>query len=323
MLISSGGVAHDTIVNSRGNIHISNGGTANNAIINQYGSMFISSGGGADYSIISGGSMVLSNGTAKNTILYKGGAIQGTGSLETIQITSNASLLVSSSNITNLLVKERGVAYLSNCTAIGIEVEKLGILQFCSGTVAANTVVHAGGHCYIGQDAIVTGNFTIENNATVIAFTGSELNFSINGITSGNEKALVNNLAAIRGNINYTITITTDQTTGVYRLADGVKNFTNQVQLECEENIWGSLDLDQDLNNGELNFDLFLEDGSLYLEISDINSNSYSLNALSLDDITNSPLNYNSMSQYESLSITTSDNLTENSTDPLKNGSLA
>ena len=324
LVIHDGGVANSTTVDYFGSMHIHDGGVANSTTVSLFGSMFISSGGVAENTFVSsGGNMYLSGGIARNTQIFSGAVISwADGSAEGVQVNSNASLLVSNMVISDLLLKERGVAYLSNCTLAGAEVEKLAILQFCSGTVASNVFVSSGGHCYIGKDAVVSGSFTIESGSTVIAFTGSELNFTVDALTAGNTQALVNNLAAIRGNIDYSLTVSTDQAAGIYRLADGVTAFNKKVQLACGENLWDAVILDQTYSNDNMSFELFVQDNSLYLEITDLTTAQAS-DMSAFDSGSGDITAYNN--SYDGLENTaaTDSIANDSSNDPFKNGFIA
>ena len=268
MYIYSGGTANSTTVNSKGSMHIFNGGMANSTTVNSGGIMTISSGGTAENTVVfSGGSMYLSGGIVRNTELTSGGRIKlNDGIVETINVHSNAFLTTSETTVSGLTVLERGVAYISGGNISDSLVENLGILQFCSGTIAANTTVEAGGHCYIGSGAEITGSLTIESGATVLAFTGGTLNFSVDTHTAGDE-ALVNDLSLIRGNLEYTITVAADQASGTYRLADNVTSFENDVRLVWDDEIYEGFNVGETVElDGNL-CELTLQDGSLLLEI--------------------------------------------------------
>ena len=187
--------------------------------------------------------------------------------MEVVSVASNAILRASSADIDGITLENRGAAYISGGIVSNSEVGSRAILQFCSGTTAVDTVVKAGGHCYIGAGATVSGNFTIEAGATIIAFTGGTVNFSIDGRTS-DDSALLNNMSAIRGNIAYSISVDSAQSMGKYRLADGVKNFTKAVELDFGGSILEGLSLDNNISGNGVTFDLQLEDNSLYLEMS-------------------------------------------------------
>ena len=310
-----GGVANSTMVSSGGSVHISNGGVANDTTVTLGGNMHVSEGGivTGKVEMTSGGSMTVYEGGIVRDATFYGNAnttIGGDGGIfERVNVASNGVIRTSNVTVTDLTVETRGAAYLSGGVATDLEVASKGILQLCEGTTASDITVLSGGHCYIGKDAVVTGEFSIAAGATVLAFTGSELNFSIAGRTA-EDSALVDNLGAIRGRIGYSITLAEDQAAGVYRLADGVKSdsFTDFEVLYGELELEG-LNLEQDIISNGMNFDLNVEDGSLYLELS----------VATEEDL----LAYSSRFDggYEG---TATENLTAGTeSDPLKNGLLA
>ena len=206
-------------------------------------------------------------GIARNTTICSGVQINTeNGVIETMTIGSNAIIRTSNTEVSDLYVTSRGAAYISGGTLAGAEVEKYGILQLCTGSIASDITVLAGGHCYIGEGATVTGTFTIGTGATILVFTGGVINFSIAGRTA-DDTALVNNLSAIRGKIGYSITVSADQDAGIYRLADGVKTFDNSLDLTYGDIELSDLTLDHDVSANGVNFDLNLVDGSLVLEL--------------------------------------------------------
>ena len=221
-----------------------------------------------DTTVLTGATVALRDGGIATGML-NGALTASGGTVQDMTLGSNAILRASSTVVDGLHLTSHAAAYISAGTAADLEVDQYGILQLCEGMTASNITVHKGGHCYIGKDATVTGTFTIETGATILAFTGGYINFSVDASASA-DTALLNNMSAIRGKIGYTITVAEGQTTGVYRLADGVKNFTNAVELTYGDAVLEGLTLDQDLQLNGMNFDLTLENGSLYLELTSL-----------------------------------------------------
>ena len=90
---------------------------------------------------------------------------------------------------------------------------------------------------------------------------------TIDGMSS-TSAALVNDLSAIAGNISYSITVSADQGSGVYRLAGNVKTFTHDVLLEFGEETLEGFNVGETFESGGTTFALSLEDDMLLLEIS-------------------------------------------------------
>jgi len=232
--------------------------------------MTISSGGVAENTVLhSGGLMIFAGGIARNTEFVSGAkATLNNGVLETVYVNSNAFLTTSETLISGLAVRERGAAYVSGGMVSGGSVENLGIMQLCSGTIASDLTVKSGGHCYIGSGAEVSGTLTISAGATVLAFTGSTFNFSIDSLAAGNA-ALINDFSLIKGNLAYTITAGAGQAAGTYRLADKVDSFAHDVRLEWDGEVFEGFNVGETVTGSDGTvIALDLQDGSLLLEVS-------------------------------------------------------
>jgi hypothetical protein len=119
---------------------------------------------------------------------------------------------------------------------------------------------------------VVSGEFSIAEGATVLAFTGSILNFTVGDCSA--DKALVNDLCAISGNLDYTITLSTEQSSGLYRLADNVDESFKQEELMLffgEDSIEG-FNVGEILNAQGVTLELSLENNSLFLEVTNPNA---------------------------------------------------
>ena len=316
--VQSGGVASDTSLIG-GNMRISSGGVASGTTVNSGGVMHISSGGVAENTFISsGGIMELAGGTARNTEIVKGGsAVLTDGIVDTLFVNANAFVETVNVALSDLTIRERGAVYASGGTLDKNEVQNLAILQLCSGTTASDTTVKSGGHLYIGSGAVHTGTLTIETGATVIAFTGSELNFSIEG-RSARDAALVSDLSAVKGNIRYSITIAADQNSGIYRLADNVQSFKEDVQLAYGDELFEGFNVGESIDFNGNTFELFIENNSLLLEVDTVAL--FENNLRDEEDI----LQGIEMYSAESATLAASDAAASiQSNDPFKNGILA
>ena len=105
-------------------------------------------------------------------------------------------------------------------------------IQSCGS--AADTTLNKG-TLYIGSEATHSGKLYIGQGATVSAAEGSTIDFSLIDRASGSEY-MINDLAAITGTPDYTITISDDQRNGTYKLAQGAANFNGTVTVKDE---WG------------------------------------------------------------------------------------
>jgi hypothetical protein len=194
------------------------------------------------------------------------------GQVEGLVANANTFLTTRDTDISDLEVRTLGAVYMSGGVLSGAAVEDRGILQLCSGTYAADILVGSGGHCYLGNGSVVSGEFSIAEGATVLAFTGSILNFTVGDCSA--DKALVNDLCAISGNLDYTITLSTEQSSGLYRLADNVDESFKQEELMLffgEDSIEG-FNVGEILNAQGVTLELSLENNSLFLEVTNPNA---------------------------------------------------
>ena len=158
------------------------------------GGLAVYSGGMADTTVLlEGRTSVCSGGVANNTIVY-----------------SRARLEISSGGVAdNVDIKNRGSAtVLRGGTLRGLKVSSGGTLELREGTLSGKIVIESG--AYIGY-----GNGTLD--------------FDISEITPDAE-VRVNDLSAIRGNLQYTLTVGT-QKSGSYALAEGALQFNSIITV--------------------------------------------------------------------------------------------
>jgi len=119
----------------------------------------------------------------------------------------------------------------------------------------------------------VTGELQIESGAKVtLSGKAATLDFDITDRTTA-DAALYNNYGLITGAANaiHTITVSSTQTAGSYRLADNAAAFAATVTVKDETKTLGTLTVDGDSLCADLkNFSLTLDEGALALNVADL-----------------------------------------------------
>ena len=260
----SGGTATATTINSGGSMRIFSGGTATETTVNNGGVMDIS-GGTATATTVNGGRMNISGGTATLTTVSSGGSMDiyegGTATETTISSGGNMDIY-EGGTVTETTVSSDGYMHILSGTATSTTINS-GIMRISSGTATAT--VNSGGDMYIcrggtatattvngrlyissGGTAIdttvndrlyissggtATGSLTIFPDATVCVSAGGVIDFDISETAPSNE-AFVNDLSLILGSPAYTVTASSQQAIGYYRLAEGAENFTGSMTVK-------------------------------------------------------------------------------------------
>ena len=165
MIVSGGGTANDTTVNSSGTLYIFGGGTANNTTVNGGGTLYISSGGTADNTTVnSGGTLYVSSGGTATEIVENGGYVE---------VASDAEVTFASNTIGGLVLSNRVTTIHSGTTANSTTVNSGGTLHVFGGGTADNTSVN-GGNLIVSSGGTATnidwtpcaGIVSVENGGT-------------------------------------------------------------------------------------------------------------------------------------------------------------
>ncbi len=195
--VESGGVASNTTVDSAGRMYIFHGGTANSTTVNSSGSMTVSSGGTASGTVVNfGGSMyVSSGGTANNTTVNNDGCMK----------------ISSGGSANNITISD-------------------GFLTISSGGVANNTTIGSYGYMTIASGGIHRGSLQIASGACISAESGSIVDFTVADRTTA-DGYLINDLKLLSGTPTYSITVSANQKSGTYKLAQGAENFFGTISI--------------------------------------------------------------------------------------------
>ena len=217
MCISSGGIANDTSINTKGYMHISSGGTANSTTINSDGYMHISSGGTANYTTINayGDMYVSSGGTANDTIIDSYGYmyVKSGGTANSTTVNSDGIITIGSGG-----------------TANNTTINSDGIMHIYDGGTANNIIVSAYGSMCISSGGKYEGNLWIDENANVSIYEGGIFDFNISE-RNVTDDYIINDLSKISGTPTYTITVSATQEYGTYKLAQGAENFNGTISI--------------------------------------------------------------------------------------------
>ena len=249
--INVNGIATSNIVNYYGNLYLYSGGTATSNAINPGGFMYVSSGASAVYNTVSSGYMYVYGGVANsNTANYYG----------RIRIYSGSA----NSNFIN----SYGYLYVNGGTANRNTINYYGSMFVYSGGIAHDTTVSSGGYVYLSSGAKHSGSMYIASGGTVSAYSGAVINFDVSERTAASE-FLINNLALIYGAPTYTITVSSTQAYGNYKLAANAGSFTGSITVGTGTTTFGTIATNGSaLNYNSRYYSLIRNTSGLFLNIS-------------------------------------------------------
>ena len=257
----NGGTAENTVVNSGGWLSVSSGGIIKSTVEND---SYIQLCGSAVDTVLNNGSMhIYQGGFAVNTTIEYAAVLCVTPNCSAADVkVNNGTLIIDGS------AESRDVSINNSyCTMI---VESAG--------KAVNTRVNKGTLHLYGKHE---GSLYIAQGATVSAYAGSTVDFTIAGKVSRSGWS-VNDLSAITGDPGYTITISEKQQDGTYKLAQSAENFTGSITVSN-----GIYDYGPITANGEAvringaTYTLNLSNGDLTLTIEGSNPEAPAVNILS------------------------------------------
>ena len=295
LFVSNGGSADGTVVSSGGSLYVSSGAVVTDTTVSSFGSMYVCGGGSAADTVISGGSVfILSGGTADDVSVAAGAKLFVSGGGSALRIRENGgyvslgvgasaefaanvfhgvSLLSASATLHSgttageSVLNALGYMYVSNGgTASGTTIAANGRLYVSSGGTAKGVTVASSGTLNIYDGGKLSGPLLISAGATVSALTGSIIDFDVTSVAPGGP-ALVNNLAYIGGTPGYTITVSSTQANGTYKLADGAAGFKKTVTICTTANVCGSLAVGNTVTLSGRDYSLSLNSGTLSLTV--------------------------------------------------------
>ena len=272
MLVSSGGTANETVVNSGGSLCISSGGTANFATANNSGFVIVSNGGVAGSAVLNfrGRIMIQSGGTANDPVVNSSGFVfvMSGGTANGIRVTPSGIVRISGGGRADRTVDE-GYFHVVGGTANDTIVNSGGGIYIYNGGAANETTVNQGGKMYISSGGKVTGPLNIADGAVVSALSGGIIDFDISAAAPG-DAAPVNDLALIQGVPDYTVTVSATQAAGVYVLAGNAAGFAAAVTLTVGGEIYeNALTVGGSYTVGDVGYSLAVDRGDLALTVAE------------------------------------------------------
>jgi len=182
MVVSSGGYADYTTVNSNGGVNglvVCYGGVANNTTINDNSGILVSGGGKAINTIVNSGSMsVLSGGTADYTSVKSQGILyvsSGGTATNIIWTPCDGTLKIDNDAYVTFASQYSGVYYRSNNALVHESLVKdktLNNICVTSNGSATNIFVSSGGRMYVFEGGVVESSLVSGYMASVFVYSG-------------------------------------------------------------------------------------------------------------------------------------------------------
>ena len=223
--ISQGGVVSGVNVNNLGYVAVSYGGILNSAVLNKNGKIDVFKGG------------IVSN-TILNTDISL--AVHGSAYAYDTVISSGRMYLDSSSIGKNTVIHSGGTMTIRKGTAVDTTVNSGGIMYISSGGTAQNTIVSSGGYLTIHSSGTHRGTLQTEKGATVILQGDAVIDFTVAG-QSVYDSFLINDFSCITGPAVYTITVSSNQEMGTYKLAQNAQRLSATMTVSDKNKAYGKL----------------------------------------------------------------------------------
>ena len=318
LYVSGGGYVNSAVINgSSACMYVSANGSANGTVVKNNGELYVSAGAKVtNVNVDSTGHMEIN--VTKDTILT--GTSHGKSVLVSNGVTSNITL----HDATTMVVASNWVSYDTiisaganpyqtrqtveeGGSAVRTEVKKGGLyisgggyansamvnggsasMYISAAGYAGNTTVKNGGVVYVHSGGTVGGSLSIENGGSVNVSSGGIVDFALQGRTAGADY-LINDISAISGSPNYTVTVSANQAEGTYRLAQGAEDFTGTVTVRNTNGTsYGTVTANGDTlrYNGIYSYRLTENDGNLQLTVTndsiDLNISNYQVSKTTL-----------------------------------------
>ena len=142
-----------------------------------------------------------------------------------------------------------------------------GSMYVSNDGMANDTVVNSGGSMSISSGGTHRGTLQLTNGAVVSAYAGATIDFTLNDRTTADDY-LINNLSLITGTPAYTITVSANQSTGTYKLAQGAGSFNGTITIGDGNVNYGNLSVNgTHLVVGDTTYGLTQTSGNLSLVV--------------------------------------------------------
>ena len=280
--VEDGGCASNTLVNDGGYLYVTSGGSVSFATVNNEAELHVSSGGRvSDITVSSGAVIRISSGATACDVTLMAGGIIGAFTFaddKYFEYVSDGSVPIGTSahivenfmlipinaivNGTNILAD--GYVYVSSDgTANDTIVNADGELHIGYRAIASNTTTNEDGELYISSGGKHKGTMQIADGANVYVYEGGLIDFTLSGRTFEDDY-LINDFSLIGGTPTCTITVSSSQGTGTYKLARGASDFSGSVSLSNGLEDYGVITVNgEDLVYNGITYSLDLIDGNL------------------------------------------------------------
>ena len=255
--VHSGTTATNTTVYQGGMLRVFSGGTATEIMEN-----------GGYIEVVDNANISFVSNSFSGLALSNASASLHSGTTATCTIVSNGMLDVFFGGVADDTVVSRGTFnVLSGGTADNTTVNLDGWFHISSGAAANNTIVNAWGCVFVSSGATMTGRMFFEENAIISVDEGGIIGFDISALTA-EAGARVNNLAVIQGTPTYTLTISAEQTSGTYALAEGAAEFDCTISVQSASGeTFGTVAVGETLKVGYDSYTLNLTDSVLSVTV--------------------------------------------------------
>ena len=157
------------------------------------------------------------------------------------------------------------VAY--GASAYDVELQEYGRLTVGNMGCVHNITVNSKCELSVVNGGIINGTLYIADGAYVSVTSSSIIDFTV-ADRSVEDNYLLNNLSLIKGTPTYTITVSTDQEYGTYKLAQGAENFTGSITIGDGSVNYGSITVNgEEFVYNDVSYSLVQSDGNLTLTV--------------------------------------------------------
>ena len=173
---------------------------------------------------------------------------------------------------TGILLNYDSMYISSGGVANSTTVNSGGDMYISSGGVANGTTVNSGGRMYISSGGVHRGSWQIESGAIVLAYSGATIDFTLSDRYES-DGYLINDYTRISGrdSATYTITVSADQASGTYKLAQNADSFSKDISIGDGSGNYGTLTVNgSSVEYNNTSYALVLSDGNLSLSVGSV-----------------------------------------------------
>ena len=246
--VSSGQVSSGIILNDDWmNVY----GTAVSTTLKSQGCLYVYNGGTATHTTVNGGDMwIFDGGTAVGTTVDSSGyaIVSGAGSLSNTTVNGGYFLVSSGGMAADTTAASSGYVIVSSAGSL------------------SNTTVRSGGSVVVDSGGTHTGSLNISGGLFYVD-NGGVVDFDISGKTPDSD-VLISDLSRVSGYPSFTVTMSSSQSEGQYKLAAGTSSFSGSISVTTESgDVLGTVSIGSNLTVGSLVYSLTVDSGILTFQI--------------------------------------------------------